>query len=224
MLNGNNRRYFYQPVFAKILPLTLPNQSGKRMKNTWTLTCLLLMSAFIYACSVEEYKCEGFNFERLPYDSTYFFKDLYYTNGFDTIKLTKVKSTFDTASICQIGYLAPPREPEFSFEMKDREHIGRLEINYSFHYDPEIPSKLNLYIHFISSGLNLSIDTLQLNAVTRIYFDKSHNPQQGSTWKEIAENGDKIKSIELKKMRLITIEKYSGEKWRLIKENNPADN
>lgn len=171
----------------------------------------LLLFAMIYSCSNKRFPCEGFNFERLPYDSSYFYKDLYYTNGLDTIKLSKVDSEFDKVSTYVHGIYYNDCYPRFSINLKDLHE--KFRIDYFFGYYPTEEDKLLLSLHINFCNFKLSLDSIKMNSTTNISLGKAEN------YSVRLDSSEWVKNVQLEKLRITMIEKYSGEKWHLIKED-----
>lgn len=161
-------------------------------------------------CSCDGGRCEGFNFQRLPFDSTYYRQRLAYTNGFDTLTLfAEVVDRSRESRLNPIGN--PDCNPVYAIEYSAK--MGKaLTFLYSFSYYPE-DSTTRLYLSANSSHILLDIDSIQKKRIHKnelFIFDKPIQAHKIDSTRA-------VKKIVLQSMRAIEVEKFSGEKWRLIK-------
>lgn len=176
---------------------------------------IFILGSYIVSCSrggKEYVTCERFDLSRLEFNRNYFLKDLYYTNNIDTLKLicteSEISRSFDFKP--GIGNYAECR-PTFDVLHEDKSKILRLSS--FFGYDPlgKENNNLILGLHINFSSIELILDTVNWKSKTTILLGEKHNNYRNNAPGEI------IKKIEIEKFRIISIEKESGEVWRLVK-------
>jgi hypothetical protein len=185
-------------------------------KNKWAyFVIFIVISTVFIGCKNrnELIKCEEFNLNLIKYDIYYFDKKLYYTNNIDTVILDCVD--------CEIskfyeyergGGFVGQCIPEFFVSYFDKAH--RINLQFGFQYLPlEKSKKLKLNLGVNSSTRELDLDTLNFEKKTIIIMGNKYklgNEDEPET----------IKKIEIKDYRIISIEKESGENWKLLKVEN----
>jgi len=163
----------------------------------------LFIIVFLLSCSPgEKVRCEGFNFKRLKYSKEYFLKNLYYSNGIDTIKL--VYTGLHCSKPYTPNWVVPECSPAFDISYEDSSRL--LQLHYSFDYYPHEENQLMFYLSVYLSDnyvdMELMTDTLKTDHKITIDLDEG------------------LKKVELNKYRITSIEIESDEVWRLIKVGN----
>lgn len=176
------------------------------------LTVYFITFCLLTSCFRNGEKCEGFDFSRIPFDYSYYENQLKYTNGIDTIAL------YPSSSYSEESRLNPMSNPLCNprFEINYSTKTGNdLHFLFSFSYYPESDTtEFSLSVN-ASSNL-LSIESQMKKRIERdeewIFNGFSQPERYDSTFL--------IKKLTLKGMRIIEVEKLTGEKWKLIKVGN----
>ncbi len=176
------------------------------MKTNIKIIIYLLMFVFLTtACNflVKNGECEGFNFNKIPFNEKYYVKNLTYTNGIDTVRLEP--EYYHTSENDLNGYANPICEP--SFVIKYTSTKSHFYIFYEFTYGLKAKSKPILFINILNSSFEINIDSNSVNKQINIT----------KVQKNLGSNSNRlIKSICLKEFRIMNFVTQNNVKWRLI--------
>lgn len=159
------------------------------------------------SCSSKQMHCEAFDFKKIPYDSSYYYKNLKYVNDLDTITLFLRNNNHSKESVW--GSMGASCNP--SFELSFHDIYTRMSILYSFEYfdmdDGDTSTHLSLYIN--SGQIELNLDTLKRKVEDELTITKIHHTNK-SNYSQM------IRKIKFRKMKITEIETFTGIIWRLI--------
>lgn len=157
-------------------------------------------------------KCEGFNLNKIPYDSSYFKQDIKYTNGLDTIELHCTNFSFTKFyEYYRGGGSFGQCYPELFIQYFDS--TKTTDISLGFSYNNSKNSILMFDLGVNSSIIGINLDTLNFNKLTIFSLNENNNLSATLTKKEM------IKRIDLYKLKVVYFEKFSGENWKLINDS-----
>lgn len=169
------------------------------------------MSFLSCKSKMEHVRCPGFNFDTLGVNDYYFNKSLYYSNGFDTIRLDCVDLEYSGPfefyrGNGMVGQCIPSFDITYSDPMKDN------QIYYSFRSPNEFSKFSYLEIHLNFRNVEICLDTIDKYGITNVpIIDTLDSHSRSPT--ELS----KVTSFKLEKYRIVCFEKSNGERWDLIK-------
>lgn len=168
--------------------------------------CITL--CLINSCYRNGEPCEAFNFSRLPFDKLYFENQLKYTNGSDT--LTLYPSGYYTHASTLNPMANPICNPSFEIDYSAKKG-NNLHFLYSFGYYPE-NENTDLYISVNGNEIIFDVDSIVKRKIElneeQIFSNFAQRDGVDST--------RAIKSLVFCGLRIIEVEKLTGEKWKLI--------
>ncbi len=171
---------------------------------------VFFIAVLLFSCQNTEKKeiCHGFDFQLLPIDKNSFLSNSKYSNELDTLQL-----------ICQDIEISKPLKyvkqgpiifecrPTFSFSHEDSE--GILRLSYFFYYENDTKKlKLHLFVNF--SDIVLDVESLNVKGKITVELNEKNNGFPNNPYDQI------IKKIEIKNLKVVSIEKNSGEVWKLV--------
>ncbi len=165
----------------------------------------VLVLGLISSC--ENKKCESFNFKNIPYNLNYFYKELVYSNGEDTLfYYPKIES------ISNEEYLNPITNPTCNphFTILYNSEVGfSNEIGFTFIFYPYL-KKAELSIFSLEFNIKLKlkqISNTKKNQEIRFKINDRFEKIDSNNW---------VKYITIKKLRVSEIELLNGTKWKLM--------
>jgi hypothetical protein len=160
------------------------------------------------SCKAKQIKCNSFNFEHVPYDSSYYTKSLKYESENDTLDLQV--ETINSSRESVWGSFGYECDPYFAISYSDRSN--NFSVLFEFNYcDMENCNESDYLIIIInSSKIELNLDKARNRLNQELIIDEID--QLGN------DIGRKISRIKLQKMRITEIETYTGRIWRLIQK------
>ena len=174
----------------------------------------VLFACYIITNQKEHVKCEGFNIKRIEFDTSYFRKEMIYTNGIYTTRLEC--TSFSLSNFFEYnrgdGFVGQC-EPEFFVQYLDT--FKELNLTLGFHYDPLRDNKLKLQLGINSSVIEVELDTINIREKIKIPLGEKYNLSPSTKYRDI------IKSVEIENYRITSIEKESGEYWKLDSVKSP---
>lgn len=168
---------------------------------------LLFLVLILISCRNKQLSCKSFDFNKIPFNESYYYQSLKYTNYSDTITLLLKNKNHSKESVW--GSMGHSCNPYFEIDFSDIEK--RLHILYSFSYFDMDTKDTSMYlsIHVNSSRIELNMDTLFGRLDDVLTFSKL----------ELMNKNDIIESvrrIKFQNMKIIEIETFTGEKWKLL--------
>ena len=175
-----------------------------------------IIIVYLTSVSCVNKSCEEFNFSKLPYDSSYFTRELFYSNGIDTLKFEIVNKE---SSIKMVNppyyYPLDACNPTFYVSLKSNRFNMNIEYEFDYYAYRDTNLVLDLFVNY--SKIKVNLNELDFN-YTKLFNLSDKNTHFLNLPKE-----DYIRKISLDKMRVKMFEKYSGEKWYLLNYNDTLD-
>lgn len=160
----------------------------------------------VNSCQEKQLICESFDFDKVYYDTSYFFQPLAYSNGIDTILLPLVSKESSEETVW--GSYGIDCNPEFVFSKRDKNMILNLTFGFRYYDNGSSDSTCYLDLMVNSGNILINVDSIQEKPNTEMIFRKITN--LGTRYQ------DHISEIKLKNLRVTQVKTKSGEIWSLI--------